>query len=427
MKKHLLLLLAVTVATLSAHAFTAHFHAGTGSYGGQNDFSIREASDGAGVTLPTPTLADCEGWEFAGWIASGVPYELSEKLTQPLYKAGTTYRLTSVSEEFYAVYCNKSNRYHEIYVNDQLVSGDQYLVVNTDSYYALYFNPSENNHVWGYSLEGSFSTWSNGYVMWGDPLSASYRTAIPVDIEERDATNHYWSLFNSTNSRYVNFSNQEWASSYSNDARCSISRTNWNTFNLTGVNPSEILGNGNLQTGWYIDFLFIRIPRYLNSTNFYIYRQQTFYSSTPECSLPTYTVTYNAGLNGTPAKASERESGYHQGVVLPAATPNTGGAPCNALWEFAGWTESGSALATDSTRLPKRLFLEGEVYYPTRNETLHAVYRRKSTNWEQVEDLSSLQAGEKIIIAYKNGSDYYVLSSAAQSDAFFFFYVFTYA
>ena len=114
-------------------------------------------------------------------------------------------------------------------------------------------------------------------------------------------------------------------------------------------------------------------------------------------SISAYTAQFHAGAGLVNGKSSDAISEVSDGAGVVMPTPTL--ADCEG-WEFAGWTESDSALATDSTGLPKRLFLKGEVYYPTRNETLNAVYRRKSTNWEQVEDLSTLQAGEKIIIAY---------------------------
>ena len=419
-KRILLVLLTISLSIASVWAYTAQFHAGIGTYNGQSDFSITEASNGSGVTLPTPALSGCAGWEFAGWILGSTPYALNEEMVQTLYKGGTVYSLSSVSEDFTAVYRYKSNHYCEVYVNDQLSDGEQYLIINTDEHNALYVNTSENNNIWSYSLENTYNTWSSGYVVFGDPLGAAYRTAIPVVLEERNSANHYWSLYNPEKKKYADFRYMEWVSSYNTDANCTITRTFWNTFSLKGVNSNTILGQDNIQTGSF--WLLFTFPLYdLNSDDFYIYRRQTYYSSTPECNLPTYTVTLNPGANGQiddnelSATVVERENDYHQGVELPAATPNTGSFACTNQWEFAGWTESGSIWA-DSSGITKRLWLAGERYYPKKDETLHAVYRRITHEWEQVTNPNSLQAGEKLLIAYEMTTGFYVLS-AEESEA----------
>ena len=401
-----LVIIALFVATMSAFAYTAQFHAGAGLYNGQSDFSISEASNGSGVTLPTPTLSGCSGWEFAGWVASGAPYEATDELTQELYRAGTVYSLSSISEEFYAVYRYITDRYHEIYVNDQLITGSQYVIVNEYRHGFLYPN---TDGLYARYIEDYYNTWSDGYIDIDAPISAldaDTRASIPHVLTETNATNNYWSMYNPHTGYYVDFDNVSKLATYNTDADCVISRTGWNTFSLGGATSGNLIGL-NIQTGgsWFN-------PTYTFYSNFTIYRQQTIFTSTPDCSASNYTVTFNAGSTGTVTPASRTEGGYHRGVVLPAATPNTGGVPCNNLWEFAGWTESGSVLGADAAELPIRLWLEGEVYYPERNETLNAVYRRKSNTWEQVEDPNTLQAGEKVLIAYKNGSNYYVLSSA---------------
>ena len=411
-----LLALALFFATASAFAYTAQFHAGAGTVDGQSDFSKSEASDGAGVTLPTPTLSGCTGWEFAGWMARSTPYEAADELKQELFRGGSVYNLSSVSEEFYAVYRYNTDRYCEINVNDQLITGAQYIVVNdvdftgTIRYNGRNYSYSINypviyphaDGISGLSIRSAYTTWDDGFVdiNSSNTLTDAQKQSIIYVLTETNSTNHYWSLYNPYTEFYLDLENLKGISSYSNNADGVLTRSDWYKFTMAGA-----ISGYNI--GFYEDPL-----NYRNfHENFFVLRQQTIFTSTPDCSASNYTVTLNPGANGTCARTSITETGYHQGVVLPAATPNTGSTACSALWEFAGWTESGSALAKDSTGLPKRLFLEGEVYYPERDETLHAVYRRKSTTWEQVEDPNTLQAGENILIAYNAGGSYYVLSS----------------
>lgn len=402
----LLLLCGLWMCVASISAYTAQFHAGSGLVNGKSSDAISEASDGSGVVMPTPTLAGCEGWEFAGWIASGAPYGPTAELTQEIHRAGELYRLSSISEEFYAVYRYKTDRYCEIYVNDQLITGAQYVVVNTYRHGFMYPNA---DGLYARYIEDYYNTWSDGYIDIDAPVSAldaDTRASIPHVLAETNAANNYWSMYNPHTGYYVDFENVSRLASYNTDADCVISRTGWNMFNFSGAYSGRQIGL-KIETGWSI----WEGTTYTWYYDFNVYRQQTIFASNPDCGTSNYTVTLNPGTKGNVTPSTITESDFHAGVVLPAATLDP--SECTNQWEFAGWTESGSEIK--EATLPNRVWLAGEVYYPERNETLHAVYRRKSTIWEQVDDPNMLQAGEKILVAYKNGSDYYVLSSAESS------------
>ena len=405
---------------VSAFAYTAQFHAGAGLVNGKSSDAISEASDGAGVVMPTPTLAGCEGWEFAGWIASGAPYGPTDELTQEIHRAGELYRLSSISEEFYAVYRYKTDRYCAIYVNDQLITGSQYIVVNDVDFEGTIWDrsgifPVKRNYsihypiiypsadgISGVSIKDAYTTWNSGYleINSSNQLTEAQRQSILYVLSETDQPNHHWSMYNPYTNYYLDLSNLRGISSYNDNADAVLTRSDWNKFTLQHKTQSSYIG-------------FYEDP--YNDENFhrdwFVLRQQTIFTSNPDCSASNYTVTLNPGTKGDVTPSSITESDFHAGVVLPAATLHP--SECTNQWEFAGWTESGSEIK-EST-LPNRVWLAGEVYYPERNETLNAVYRRKSTMWEQVDDPNMLQAGEKILVAYKNGSDYYVLSSAESS------------
>ena len=85
--------------------------------------------------------------------------------------------------------------------------------------------------------------------------------------------------------------------------------------------------------------------------------------------LPTYTVTYNAG-SGTCATTSNTEASGGAGVPLPSASPSA--ACASAGWVFAGWKQTSAQ--TETTSIPT-LYAAGSTYYPTASETLYAVYR----------------------------------------------------
>lgn len=72
-----------------------------------------------------------------------------------------------------------------------------------------------------------------------------------------------------------------------------------------------------------------------------------------------YTVTFNAGTNGTCGTAALTEASAGAGVILPAVTPNSS-------YAFNGWYDA----ASDGTKVGNA----GETYNPTANITLYAQY-----------------------------------------------------
>ena len=74
----------------------------------------------------------------------------------------------------------------------------------------------------------------------------------------------------------------------------------------------------------------------------------------------TYSVTFNAGTNGTCSITSLTETSQGLGVTLPNCNPKTG-------YTFVGWSTSSSATSADAGKA-------GETYYPKENCTLYAVY-----------------------------------------------------
>ncbi len=80
----------------------------------------------------------------------------------------------------------------------------------------------------------------------------------------------------------------------------------------------------------------------------------------------TYTITYNAG-NGTCGTTQSTELSVGAGVELPTATP---AASCTD-WTFAGW----STTAVIETQTAPELLQAGDMYHPTANGVLYAVYK----------------------------------------------------
>lgn len=76
-----------------------------------------------------------------------------------------------------------------------------------------------------------------------------------------------------------------------------------------------------------------------------------------------FTVTFNAGTNGTCSTSSLDESAANAGVELPTCTPNAG-------YAFIGWSTANPA--TDKTLVT--VGNDGK-YHPTANTTLYALYK----------------------------------------------------
>lgn len=74
----------------------------------------------------------------------------------------------------------------------------------------------------------------------------------------------------------------------------------------------------------------------------------------------TYSVTFDAGTNGTCSTTSLTEISQGSGVTLPDCHPNTD-------YTFVGWATTSSATSADAGKA-------GEIYHPKENCTLYAVY-----------------------------------------------------
>ena len=83
--------------TLELPKYTVTLNAGPGTCAA----SVTEASAGAGVTLPTPTLNGCDEWTFAGWKTTSAV--ATETTTKPTLIAAGTYKPAS-NITLYAVY-----------------------------------------------------------------------------------------------------------------------------------------------------------------------------------------------------------------------------------------------------------------------------------------------------------------------------------
>ena len=108
----------------------------------------------------------------------------------------------------------------------------------------------------------------------------------------------------------------------------------------------------------------------------------------------TYTITYNAG-NGTCSTPQSTELSVGAGVELPTAAP---AASCTD-WTFAGW----STTAVTETQTAPELLQAGDMYHPTANGVLYAVYKMTEsaeTVGSSNTKVTSLADGDRVVIYY---------------------------
>ena len=108
---------------------------------------------------------------------------------------------------------------------------------------------------------------------------------------------------------------------------------------------------------------------------------------------PKYTVTYNGNGHGTPGENNRTESSPLQGVTLPTVTPKSD-------YDFIGWATTADATTADAG-------IAGDVYYPSANVTLYALYRTSGVKLASVVvNYHSLVADNNNTYSYKIGNAY---------------------
>lgn len=127
--------------------------------------------------------------------------------------------------------------------------------------------------------------------------------------------------------------------------------------------------------------------------------------------VPAYTVQFSTGT-GNPTVSSRTEASGGAGITLPAGpTP----ACSSDGWNFAGW---GYESCDDESTEPT-LYIAGNKYYPSSNETLYAVYvknKTASTNYKLISSGAQLVSGENYVIAaYYNSNDYAITAEIQSS------------
>lgn len=136
-----------------------------------------------------------------------------------------------------------------------------------------------------------------------------------------------------------------------------------NSFEITNefAANSTISFEADFPANAYYKFVF-NITVSGTSNKFLEFSKVEFYNKPSGGTTPTtYTVTFNAGTNGTCLTTSLTEASAGAGVTLPSVTANNG-------YNFKGWATSSTATTADAGTA-------GMTYKPSTDCTLYAVYK----------------------------------------------------
>lgn len=123
---------------------------------------------------------------------------------------------------------------------------------------------------------------------------------------------------------------------------------------------------------------------YRNGGKLELYKYERVYSYTDyvtTISFSAFTVSFDAGTNGTCSTTSLTEAEVWSGVTLPECQANDG-------YRFIGWSKEATPTAANAGKA-------GEIYYPTADCTLYAYYKPEYT--------VTIEAPEHGILAVKYG------------------------
>lgn len=110
--------------------FTVHFNACGGN---ANDAALTEAEMYSGVELPEAYAnSDCakEGWSFVGWAEAPVNEE-TDLQTFNLHPAHSVYHPASTTDTLYAVYYLKTEKFKRISTSERLFTGTKYIIATS--------------------------------------------------------------------------------------------------------------------------------------------------------------------------------------------------------------------------------------------------------------------------------------------------------
>ena len=342
--------------------FTVTLNAGPGTCAA----SVTEASAGAGVTLPTPTLNGCGEWTFAGWKTTSAV--ATETTTKPTLIAAGAYSPTS-DITLYAVYQRTET-------TSGGGGGESHSITITPN---IFTNKGSNNYGSGAERIGSENAVNfGGHYITGNVKNTPSSGATAGTYLQCQANNA--TIYNKTElpgkiTKIV--VNQHEARAFS--LYCGKEQLVASNNTNTGVTPSgtKITDTSSATTmTWNVsgDYTFFAIKKGNNAsyvTSIVITYQTdggqsetTYYHSTPDCGTtePSVTLNPNGGdFDPKPNGWTQEGENYKKEGVTGAITLPT---PTRTGYDFKGWYDA----ASGGTEIADG----GEDYTPSEDIVLYA-------------------------------------------------------
>ena len=277
--------------TLELPKYTVTLNAGPGTCAA----SVTEASAGAGVTLPTPTLDGCDEWSFAGWKTTSAV--TTETTTEPTLIPAGNYKPTA-NTTLYAVYQRTET------TSGGGGSGDYKLVTSAPTDWSgiyLIVDGSSKNCFNG-SLTALDAGGNYTSVTISDNTITSNTTTDSYSVAISKSTTNGKYYIKTASGYYIGSDATD--SSKSNELDASTSTKYDNSISISSNNvtikgPDHIL-KFFYQSGQSWRFRYYKSTTTSNVRLPQLYKKSaggssttTYYHSTPDCGTPTPTPTLN--------------------------------------------------------------------------------------------------------------------------------------
>ncbi len=339
----------------------------------ENGATYAQASyTGASITLPTNAKAPAEGWSFAGWVTA----EQNKSTTKPtVYAAGSSYTVPAGGITLYALY-NKfegSGQAGTFVKTNTLTAGEKVIIVNDSAAYGTNAMSSE-----------IISTYYKGKVAVtpaDDKIVTTDASIIWTVVADGDGFNlvnsagQKLSIDGSYNSIPYDKGNDAWTVAAAtatgkvyvvNENGKHLSYSSYGNFSAYGTDSDK-----------YVEEL--------ASMELYTCNGTDYYATVTE-KAATYDVTFSVPKQVTAVDPMVSDA---LGIILPAANAPAG-------YNFVGWV---TGTVAETTTIPGTIYAAGSKFVPTADTALKALYSMSTGSTTLVTDASTLQAGDKLILA----------------------------